>query len=160
MVIDKLPVNLTSTAVNGLVYRMMNDDLALPDQMRDYKKVTAFLKRVMSEPNTVLMGAYRDTSELGAVFGVINAEVGGEGRFVMWIWDRQVLTCELVKSIREYIEYITKNLGLYRVVCKTPCQKMCRLLEIIGFKCEGRFKRAFKYKDRFLTLYQYRLLSG
>jgi hypothetical protein len=138
----------------------MNKDMALPDSMKDYKKVTAFLKRVMAEPNTVLMGAYNDDGEIGAVFGVINAEVGDEGRFIMWMWDKKVMTCGLVKAIRNYLDYIVKNLELYRVTAQTPCKKMCRFLEIVGLKCEGRFKRAFRYNGRHFTLYQYRALGG
>lgn len=156
--VDALEPNVASDEVKDFAFHLMNDPLFLPDYMKNYSVVIRRLKAIFAESAGPLRAIKKDGTLVG-VFGVIDIIPETDARFVCWIWGTKVLTPGLVKSMRDFLSYIKQCYSLRRVTTQSACDRMCRLLELVGFKIEGRFRHGFKWGGRFSNLYQLRVIG-
>lgn len=157
MKISKLDTSLVGPDFRELSYQLLHKDGYLPDCVRDIKTLTETFSAAMNRCSQPL-GAYSG-KKLGGFWLLSDIIPGHEATFYSWFWDVDCCTPGLVKSIRLYIEGYADELGLARVVARTPDDKTYgRLLEMCKFKLEGRFRNAWKCGGRLSTLFQYRIL--
>jgi len=138
---------------------LLNEPLFVPDSIRAYAPLLKTLKRIVEEPLSVLMGAYNDADELRGVFGVINIVPETDARFVLWTWGKPALTHRLVRDCRDLITYVKATYGLRRVTAQAASEKQSQVLQLIGFKVEGRFRSGYKHKGQFQNLFQLRIIG-
>jgi RimJ/RimL family protein N-acetyltransferase len=99
-------------------------------------------------------------NQIGGVFFMSDVVPGHEGVFYIWCWGK-IYSATTHKFLCGYIEHYAEENGLARVVCRTPDERLGRLLERLGFKLESRQKYGFKAGGKLMTLYGYRrLFSG
>ena len=159
MEITQLDTNLTGSDIKDWTFQLLSRSLFVPDAIRDYKPLLSTVRRVLDEPGTNLMAVRSDDGVLVGVYGLINVVPGHDARFVCWLWDKAAVTPGLVKSIRDFIVYSKDFHALRRVTVQSACEKLNRLLELVGFKVEGRFRHGMKWDNRFHNLYQLRVIG-
>jgi hypothetical protein len=138
-------------------YRLMNEKNYLPDVLKDYKRLVdeyQFMMGRCCQPFALVDGK----NQIGGVFFMSDVVPGHEATFYCWIWNPKCYTATTNKFMFGYIEHYAEENQLARVVCRTPDEKLGRLLECLGFKMESRAARGFKSGGKFLNLYSYRRL--
>jgi len=160
MRIDRLPDNMLSDDISEFVFRLMNEPLFLPDILRDYNALTRELKRQLDFPGNKFWGLYRDDDKIGGVIGITSVVPAHEARFLLWIWERAVLTPRMISDISDIIKREMKENALARLWAQVACKNAGRILKLLGFVCEGKFKYAFKHDKKLYTLFQYRRIGG
>lgn len=155
----KLDKNLAAVDMKAFAFRLLNEPLFVPDDIRDYAPLLKTLKRVVDEPLSVLMGSYNDSDELVGVFGVINIVPETDAMFVLWTWGKPAVTPQLVKDCRDLLTYVKGTYELRRVTAKAASEGQSRLLQTIGFKVEGRFRSGYKHGGQFHNLFQLRVIG-
>jgi len=155
----KLDKNLATGDMKAFAFRLLNEPLFVPDQIKDYAPLLKALKRVVDEPLSVLMGAYDASDELTGVFGVVNIVPETDARFVLWAWGKPAVTPKLIKDCRDLLTYIKGTYELRRVTAQAASEGQSRLLQVIGFKVEGRFRSGYKHGGQFHNLFQLRIIG-
>ena len=156
--VRRYDTSLTSDDTREFTYHLMNDKFFLPDVLKDYPRMMSEYQHQMSmcaQP----FGLVGNDNKLGGVFFISELVPGHEGTFFCWIWGK-VYTSTTHTFMLEYIEHYAEEYGLARVVCRTPDERLGRLLERLFFKLEGRFKNGWKSGGKTSSLYQYRRLFG
>jgi hypothetical protein len=159
MTTKQLDKNLAGEDMKVFAFKLLNEPLFVPDSIRDYAPLLKTLKRVVEEPLSVLMGAYNDADELRGVFGVINIVPETDARFVLWTWGKPALTHHLVRDCRDLITYVKGTYELRRVTALAASEKQSQVLQLIGFKVEGRFRSGYKHKGQYHNLFQLRIIG-
>lgn len=158
MEIRKLDTNLASSDMRDLTFHLLNDDLFLPDVLRELKALMDSLKRVFAlspEP----YGIYVD-GELAGLILITDIVLGHEARFYLWLWGKGAATHQCVKWLRDYLDYMSNLYGIQRIVTCVAKQEWCRFLEkFLRFKTEARMKHGYKHRGQLHTLFQLRWLS-
>lgn len=155
----KLDKNLATGDMKAFAFRLLNEPLFVPDQIKDYAPLLKVLKRIVDEPLSVLMGAYDANDELSGVFGVVNIVPETDARFVLWTWGKPAVTPQLIKDCRDLLTYIKGTYELRRVTAQAASEGQSRLLQVIGFKVEGRFRSGYKHGGQFHNLFQLRIIG-
>lgn len=153
----KFDTALANSDMREFSYRLLNEMNFLPDVLLDTKKVMETAPIVFSsscQPFALVSGA----NKLGGVFYISDVIPGHDATFYIWVWDGKGITSKTLPFIREYIEAVAEEYGLCRVVARTPCKKLCHLLEHLEFVLEGRFKNGFKSRGKLSVLFQMRRL--
>jgi RimJ/RimL family protein N-acetyltransferase len=104
------------------------------------------------------MGIYKD-GKLAGVYTITDVVPTHQARLLLWAWGSW-FAGDAVREIKKYIEDASQEYGLKRVYAQTPDRKQIRLLGIVGFSEEGRFKRAYQFGSKLYKLYQTRMLIG
>ena len=139
-------------------YRLMNEKNYLPDVLKDYTRLVEEYQFMMGrccQPFALVDGK----NQIGGVFFISDVVPGHEGTFFCWIWGK-VYTSTTHTFMLEYIEHYAEEYQLARVVCRTPDERLGRLLERLFFKLESRAKNGYKAGGKLMTLYGYRRLFG
>lgn len=155
--IRPLNTDLASDDMSTWIYHMMNDKMYLPDSLRDYNLVIDTLNSTASV-STKPMGIYHGGKLMG-VFTMTDIVPTHQARLLFWGWGKW---CALgaVKVLREYIDIESKKWELKRIYAQTPFRNLIKLLGLVGFSEEGRFKRGYQYGGKLYKLYQTRMLMG
>lgn len=158
MKIDPLDKNLVGDRVTEFTFHLSHDRLFAPDHLRDVPSLLRQLKAAFAEKESVLFGIFNDDAMVG-VFGLTNVVKGHDAQFRLWLWGKGGLTIGLVKNIRNFLTYMKDLYGLKRVTAQTADEDHLRLLGLIGFKVEGRFRAGFKWDGKYFQLYQLRVIG-
>lgn len=141
-------------------YRLMNEKNYLPDVLKDYKRLVdeyQFMMGRCCQPFALVDGK----NLMGGVFFMSDIVPGHEGVLYIFIWNPKVYTATTNRFMYGYIEHYAEENQLARVVCRTPDEKLGRLLEKLSFRMESRAKHGYKAGGKLMTLYAYRrLFSG
>jgi hypothetical protein len=148
---------LANSDMRELSFRLLNEANYLPDVLMDTKKVMETATSVFCS-SLQPFALVNDKNKLGGVFYIGDVIPGHDATFYIWVWDGKCITSKTLPFIREYIEASSEEYGLCRVVARTPCKKLCHLLEHCGFKMEGRFASGYKSRGKLMTLFQLRVL--
>jgi len=149
--------SLVGPDLKELTYRLLNEKNFLPDVLLDTKKVMETSQIVFSS-SCQPFALVSDDNKLGGMFYIGDVIPGHDATFYIWVWDGKSVTSKTLPFIREYIEATADEYGLCRVVARTPCKKLCHLLEHLGFLMEGRFKSGYKSRGKLCVLFQMRRL--
>ena len=149
--------SLVGPDLKELTYRLLNEKNYLPDVLLDTKKVMETSQVVFSSSCQPFALVSND-NKLSGVFYIGDVIPGHDATFYIWVWDGKAVNHKTLPFIREYIEATAEEYGLYRVVARTPCKKLCHLLEHLGFLLEGRFKNGYKSRGKLTVLFQLRRL--
>ena len=150
--------SLTGSDTKELTFRLMNVHGFLPDVLHDYKRMMLEYQHMM-ETCCQPFAMVGPDNKMGGVFFLANVVPGHEGQLLIWIWDSRCYTATTRKFLDGYVEHFAEEMGLARMVCRTPDdKKLGRLLEKMGWKLESRAKHGYKSGGRFSTLFGYRRL--
>ena len=152
-----MDASLVGNDLREFSYHLLNDKNFLPDVLLDTKKVMETSQVVFSSSCQPFALVSSD-NKLGGVFYIGDVIPGHDATFYIWVWDGKAVNHKTLPFIREYIEATAEEYGLCRVVARTPCKKLCHLLEHLGFLLEGRFKAGSKRRGKTMVLYQMRIL--
>ena len=161
MIIEQLDTNLAGSDVKDWTFQLLSRPLFVPDPIRDYKPLLTTVRRVLEEPGTNFMAIRSDSGDtLLGVYGLFNVVPGVDARFACWLWDKAAVTPGLIKALKDFVVYSKDFHALRRVTVQSACEKMNRILELVGFKVEGRFRHGFKWNGKFHNMYQLRIIGG
>jgi RimJ/RimL family protein N-acetyltransferase len=149
--------SLVNPDMREFSFHLLNDKDYLPDVLLDTKKVMATAPVVFAS-SCQPFGIIGGNNKLCGVFYISDVVPGHDATFYIWVWDGKAVSHKTLPFIREYIEATADEYGLYRIVARTPCKKLCHLLEHLGFTLEGRFKSAWKSRGKLSVLFQLRRL--
>lgn len=153
--VKKLNCSLTSDDFRELSYRLLYTPNYLPDCLRDIKELTESFVH-MTNGAGEFFGIHHDG--LAGFFFLADIVPRHEATFFSWFWGK--LTSGDIRFIQDYINEYSKQFGLCRIVARTPDDKKHgRILEMIGFRLEGRFRNAYKSGGKLSVMFQYRILK-
>ena len=156
--IKPLDRSMTGDEFKKWTFHLLNGAYACPDAIRDYTPLVKVIKRLFDEKDNVFMSIVTDHGLVG-VFGIINITKGHNAQFVSWFIDKGSVTAGVVKNIRNFLTYCKDVYSLKRITAETACDKHERILGIIGFKLEGRFRHGFKWHGGFRNLVRMRIIG-
>ena len=157
MNIKPLNTDFASDDMSTWIYHMIHDRMYLPDTMRDYNVLIDTIRSACPKCKKP-MGIYKD-GKLAGVYTITDVVPTHQARLLLWAWGSW-FAGDTVTEIKKYIEEASQEYGLKRVYAQTPDRKQIRLLGIVGFSEEGRFKRAYQVGGKLYKLYQTRMLIG
>ena len=152
--IHKLNTDLASEDISTLVFHLVNDKLFLPDLMRDYKILIDSLSgafELWPKP----FGIY-DNEKLVGVVMMTDIVPEHQARLLVWMWGKRAATNKTIRWLNDYIDYMKNQYALKRIMAQSSCKKLNRILDMLGFAQEGRFRHAMKWGGKLYTLVQYR----
>jgi RimJ/RimL family protein N-acetyltransferase len=158
VIIDPLDKNMTGEQMKKFTYYLLNGAYACPDAIRDYTPLVKVIKRLFNEKDNVFMAITTDHG-LSGVYGIINVVKGHNAQFISWFWDKEAITPGVVHNIRNFLTYCKDVYSLKRVTAETSCDKHERILGLVGFKIEGRFRHGFKWHGEFRNLIRMRIIG-
>ena len=152
-----LDTALTSKDILEFSFRLINEKLYLPDVIRDVKRVMEVATDTFNK-SCQPFALVNSKNELGGAFFLSDIVPGHEAVFYLWCWDGRCVTATTLPFIREYIDANAEEYGLGRVTARTPCRKLCHLLNHLGLREEGRFSKGYRHGGKSVNLYQLRKL--
>lgn len=158
MTIEPLDKNLSGEQMKALTFYLLNGPYSCPDAIRDYAPLVKTVKRLFDDKENVFMAIKTETG-LAGVFGLINIAKGHQAMFVSWFWNKGAVTPASIKNIRNFLTYCKDVLSLKRIYTETACERHERILGLIGFKIEGRFRNAFRWHGRLYSLIKMRIIG-
>jgi len=158
MIIDALDLNLAGNDMKALTFELVERPLFVPDAIRDYRNLLRTVRRV-TEGYGAEFRAIRHDDKLVGAFGVFNIVPQTDAEFALWIWDKTGLTHQTIRNIRDILTYMKDFHGLRRVTTHSADDRHVRILELIGFKIEGRFRHGYKSGGKFHNMYQLRIIG-
>ena len=156
--IKPLDRNFLGEQMKSLTFHLLNGPYYCPDAVRDYNPLVKTLKRLFEEKDAVFM-ALLNGQTLSGVFGLVNVCRGHQAQFISWIWDKPALTPGLIKKLRDFLIYCKDVYALKRIAAQTACEKHERILNLVGFKIEGRFRNAFRWNGELRPLVMMRIIG-
>jgi hypothetical protein len=153
--VKKLDTSLVGQDFRELSYQLLYKPNYLPDCLHDIKELTGSFSHMVNVGGQ-FFGVYHPS--LVGFFFLADIIPSHEATFFSWFWGR--FPHGTVRFIQDYISEYSKQFGLCRIVARTPDDKKHgRILEMCGFKLEGRFKSGYRAGHKTMTLFQYRILK-
>ena len=152
--IHKLDTDLASEDISTLVFHLVNDKLFLPDLMRDYKILIDSLSsafEVWPKP----FGIYDNEKLVGCVL-MTDIVPEHQARLLVWLWAKSAATAKTIRWLKDYLDYMKNQYALKRIMAQSSCKKLSRILRMLGFADEGRFRYGMKWGGKLHTLVQFR----
>ena len=158
MTIRKFDTNLTSQDSRDFSFALLNNQGFVPDILHDVKALTVAMAGMFSTSATPWVIVQPD-GHMGGVFFIGDIIPEHEGTLYLWVWDKSCWSPDVAGFVREYVNHVAESYLLRRLVARTPCARLGKMLDgCLGFRVEGRFKKAWKAGGVCSTLFQHRLL--
>ena len=158
MTIRKLDTSLVGSDLKDFSFVLLNNQGFVPDILHDVKALTVAMAGMFSTSATPWVIVQPD-GQMGGVFFIGDIIPEHEGTLYLWVWDKSCWSPDVAGFVREYVNHVAESYLLRRLVARTPCARLGKILDgCLGFRVEGRFKKAWKAGGVCSTLFQHRLL--
>jgi len=137
-----------------LVRKYQNEPMYMSDEQKDTQNVWKYLSKLCGNTNNYMF----EIGEFDGVLSFMNVVPEYRADFDMKFWNKHLWKVSFVRESRQFIDDFITVHGLKRLVTQTPDETMARVLRLMGFVNEGKFKYGFKHGENLKTLYQLRIV--
>ena len=119
----------------------------------EFRNTNAIQQIVSNYLNGNSLNIFYEIGDFQGLTGFTRVTPGFKAGVLFKLWDKELWGKNTARKMIELADMIMDEFKLKRIYLDTPDERMMKMAKLIGFELEGKAPMAFRWNQKFYTLY-------